>query len=257
MTPATLSVFERTQTREMRGLASEIKFLVTPAVARDIRAWARLRLNADPHGEGASGDEYRTTSLYFDTPALDVFERRGSYGRAKYRVRRYGEAEFLFLERKMRTSALLAKRRTHIALDDLSLLDEPRFDGAWAGEWFHRRLQARRLAPACQVSYLRTARVAATPDGPARLTLDEDLRALPASGLTFSAEAGAAVLDQHVILELKYRAATPTLFKHLIEEFRLDPQPISKYRMALGRLRGVVEPGLVQAVRADERLAVA
>jgi hypothetical protein len=257
MTAATLSLFERTDTREMRGLASEIKFLVTPAVARDIRAWARVRLSADPHGEGAGGDEYRTTSLYFDTPALDVYERRGSYGRAKYRVRRYGAAEVVFLERKMRTSALLAKRRSCIALDDLSLLDEPRVEGQWAGEWFQRRIQARRLSPACQVSYVRTARVAATADGPARLTLDEGLRALPASDLAFCAPGGRAVLEHRVILELKYRATVPTLFKHLIEEFALAPQPISKYRLALGTLRGVLEPGLEPAASAGERLAVA
>ena len=86
-------------TRETRGLASEIKFLVDPGTGSRIRDWARARLQPDPYGEGPFGDEYRTTSLYFDTPEFDVFRRRGSYGRSKYRIRRYDGEAGAFLER--------------------------------------------------------------------------------------------------------------------------------------------------------------
>ena len=74
--------------------------------------WARAHLDADIHGGGPHGDEYRTTSVYFDNAAFDVFHRRGSFGRSKYRIRRYGDDETVFLERKMRQPAVLAKRRT-------------------------------------------------------------------------------------------------------------------------------------------------
>ncbi len=91
---------------EERLGAREFKFLVTPACAAEIRAWAVERLSPDSHA-GSNGT-YRVTSLYFDTAALDVFHRRGSYGRAKYRVRRYDEGPWVYVERKMRTECLVS-----------------------------------------------------------------------------------------------------------------------------------------------------
>ena len=65
-----------------------------------LREWARAHLAPDHFGSGPHGDGYTTTSLYFETPGFDVYHRRGSYGRSKFRIRRYGEADIVFLERK-------------------------------------------------------------------------------------------------------------------------------------------------------------
>jgi VTC domain len=222
-------------TRETRTLASEVKFLVDPITAHRIRDWARLRLSPDPYAGGGSRDEYRTTSLYFDTQDLDVFHRRGSFGRAKYRVRRYGDAQVVFLERKLRTSALLAKWRTSIALDELPRVSEPSGED-WVGRWFRNRLAARKLTPTCQVSYERTARIGQGDSGPIRLTLDRNLRVVLSTGLEFRAARSQAVLDYRLILELKFSGALPSLFKELIEQFRLTPQAVSKYRLGLRTL---------------------
>jgi len=222
-------------TRETRNLASEVKFLVDPISAHRIRDWARQRLSPDPYAGGDSRDEYRTTSLYFDTRDLDVFHRRGSFGRAKYRVRRYGDAQTVFLERKLRTPALLAKWRTQVALDDLPRVNDPS-DDTWAGRWFHNRLAARKLTPTCQVTYERTARVGGSDNGPIRLTLDRNVRVLAATGLEFRAARTQPVLDYRLILELKFRGTLPALFKELVEQFHLTPQPVSKYRLSLGTL---------------------
>lgn len=225
-----------TETHETRANAWEIKFLVTPSLAEQIRGWARAHLMPDPNAQGAHGDSYRITSLYFDTEQLDVFHRRGSYGRGKYRIRRYGQSEVSFLERKLRTRNQLTKRRSVVELSDLQRLTwaEPQRD--WIGRWFHRRLLARKLGPLCQVSYDRTARVAMTPYGPIRLTLDEDLRAQPSDGLYFSAPQGTPICADQVILELKFRYAMPALFKYLVAEFALSPQCLSKYRLAITAL---------------------
>jgi hypothetical protein len=72
--------------------------------------------------------------------------------------------------------------------------------------------------------------------GPIRLTLDEDLRAQPTDGLCFSAPGDTPICANQVILELKFRYAMPTLFKYLLEEFALNPQPLSKYRLAVTAL---------------------
>ena len=77
--------------RDIRPSALEIKFLLDPATAAGVADWARANLAPDPNGTGAWGDEYLTTSLYFDNASYDVFHRRGSFGRSKYRIRRYGE----------------------------------------------------------------------------------------------------------------------------------------------------------------------
>ena len=91
-----------TDSRENREFAAELKFLVSPALAGQIGGWVLGRLQPDPHAGGGTGGAYRITSLYFDSPPFDVFHRRGSYGRAKYRIRRYGASETVFLELKFR-----------------------------------------------------------------------------------------------------------------------------------------------------------
>jgi hypothetical protein len=217
------------ETREVRTFATEIKFVLDPDLAGRVREWARTNLVPDPHGAGQSKDEYRTTSVYFDTEQLDVFHRRGSFGRSKYRIRRYGGDQVVFLERKLREPAVLAKRRTMApiaALDRLTSGDGPT-------SWFQARLLARRLRPVCQVSYRRTARMLTTGASLVRLTLDEALTARPSSDARFSDEPGVAAIDGRQILELKYRYETPSIFKRLVEEFALTPEPASKYRLAM------------------------
>jgi len=222
--------------RENREFASEMKFLVSPELANQIRGWARGHLSADPYAGGEAGDGYQITSLYFDNEPFGVFHRRGSYGRSKFHIRRYGQGEVVFLERKLKTRGLLAKRRSIVKLDQLERLSEPEARKAWAGYWFHRRLLARGLNAVCQISYRRTARVAMTPYGPIRLTLDDDLRALLAAGVWFSEQTATPLMNDQIILELKFRYGMPALFKYLVEEFALTPQPFSKYRLAVAKL---------------------
>jgi len=72
--------------------------------------------------------------------------------------------------------------------------------------------------------------------GPIRLTLDENLRALPGAGLWLSRQQGTCLLENQNILELKFRCEMPVQFKYLVEEFALNPQPVSKYRLAAAAL---------------------
>jgi hypothetical protein len=217
--------------------ASEIKFIVDAATAQRIRDWARVHMAPDPHGAGPFSDQYRTTSLYLDTDQFDVFHRRGSYGRAKYRIRRYGDATTVFLERKMKTRGFLHKRRTAAEIDALEQLamGEP---GAshWSGYWFHRRVTRRRLRPVCEIAYLRTARTALTDEGPVRLTIDEAVQARVIDALRFSMAPGVPTLDQQCVVELKYLDIPPALLRRLVEEFTLEPKPVSKYRLSVEAL---------------------
>jgi hypothetical protein len=214
-------------TRETRDSARELKFFLAPETAAAVRRWATDRLAPDPHASGPGG-EYRTTSLYFDTAEFDVFRRRGSNGRSKYRIRRYGVSDVVFLERKLRTSSMLIKRRTTVAITSLDRLALRDVDPMWPGAWFHRRLLARRLQTTAQVSYRRTAHVGAATWGPMRLA--------------FLAGPAVPVVPDKVILELKFRVDMPALFRHLVETFALQPVAISKYRLSVPTLGLVDDP---------------
>ncbi len=242
-----------TDSRENREFAAEIKFLISPALAEQIRDWARAQLSPDPNASGEAGDGYQITSLYFDTGPFDVFHRRGSFGRSKYRIRRYGQSEVVFLERKLKTRGLLAKRRSIVRLGELERLSNGEAERGREGYWFQRRLLARGLSPVCQISYRRTARVAMTPYGPIRLTLDDNVRALLAPGFWFSDQKGTLILKDQIILELKFRYELPALFKHLIGEFALIPKSFSKYRQSATAL-GLQSPSdsIVQENRISE-----
>jgi hypothetical protein len=240
--------------RETRAFASEIKFLIQPAIAPRLVEWARRHLEADPHGQGPFGDEYDTTTLYFDTPRLDVFHRRGSFGRAKYRVRRYGPSEQVFLERKLRKpGGVLSKRRTMLPLAALADLAGGQSGGPPDAEWFRRRLLLRSLAPVCQVSYHRTARQVETSDGPARLTLDSRLRAVAIDTTAFTAAPGVPFGGERLILELKYRRQLPAIFRRLVEELALRTETASKYRLGMTALGYVPAEGDQQAIGSRTR----
>ena len=246
------------ETRENRGFASEIKYLLPPARADQVREWARAHVGADPHAGGEMGDSYRITSLYFDTPNFDVFHRNGSFKRAKYRIRRYDLGEIAFLERKLRTRKMLTKRRSIIAIDELDRLSDGEPESGWPGYWFHRRILARGLQPVCQISYDRTARVSMTSCGPIRLTVDRNLRALPAGGMAFDdAGIGTPLLNERQILELKFIRHMPATFKRLVEEFALNAQPLSKYRLAATALGCAAGPVMEEDVENSREAAYA
>ena len=189
--------------RETRDFARELKFLIDEAQAPAMREWARAHLARDSFGSGPHGDDYTTTSLYFETPGFDVYHRRGSYGRSKFRIRRYGEADVVFLERKFRTSRLLAKRRTTVPILEMDHLASATPTPGWPGYWFHRRVLLRRLNPLIQMSYDRTARVGMASAGTMRMTVDTNLRVLPMPDRAFIPGVGFPLIEGQCIVEFE------------------------------------------------------
>jgi len=241
---------------ETRPAAIEVKFLLDADRAERARAWARDHLAPDPHGRGEHGDAYRTTTLYLDTPDLDVFHRRGSYGRAKYRLRRYEGSDLAFLERKLRRPGLLVKWRTSLAPGALDLLATGGLASGAPGHWFQRRMACRQLAPSCVVTYRRLARLGTAESAPVRLTLDDDLRASSATGfgMTPAGPEGPVLRGRH-ILELKYRGRLPALFRRLVQDLALTPGGISKYRLAIAMLEDPSAPADAEAPPSTARYA--
>ncbi len=222
--------------RETRDFAREIKFLADESLAPRLVEWARANLARDAFGSGLFGDEYTTTSLYYETPDFDVYHRRGSYGRSKFRVRRYGSSDIVFLERKFRTHRLLSKRRTTVPISDLEHLAASTPQPNWPGYWFHRRVLLRRLDPLIQMSYERIARVGMAGARPIRMTVDTSLRVLPMPDRALIPGVGFSLIQGHCIVELKYRVELPALFRQLVETFKLESSAVSKYRLGLSVL---------------------
>ena len=213
--------------------AHELKFVIDDALAATIREWARDRLLPDPH---AGEEGYRVSTLYLDTPQFDVF-RQTEIGRAgKYRVRRYGSEEIVWLERKSKIEGRVHKQRVSVPDGDIeTAVRTPEGDG----DWFRKHVEELQLRPVCQVTYDRFARIGQTPVGPVRMTLDSRLCGCSTSA--WSVPHGALVtgelLDRRHVLELKFRTTVPALFKDLIQDLRLPIGRFSKYRGTVRRTR--------------------
>lgn len=219
--------------KDNREFVYELKFFVAAAQAAALKDWVRVRLRADPHGGGAHGDCYHVSTVYFDTPDFHVLARQGSYARSKYRVRRYGSGEIVYLERKTKGARRVSKRRSATPLAHLPRLENGATALDWNGHWFHRRLLVRSLRAVCRVDYQRLARVADSDFGPIRLTLDQELRAWRARAVCFdSLHEGVALTRARLILELKFGHSMPLPFKQLIRDFALEPAGVSKFRLA-------------------------
>ena len=204
--------------------AYELKFVLSTFEATRIEAWARHRFQPDPHGQDGT---YQTTTLYLDTPWLDVYHKSPGHRRSKYRLRRYGAAAVVQLERKKRRGDRVRKRRETWLLADLPRLLDTEGDCTWFGS----RIQARGLQPVCCIGYDRTAFAGRTPAGPVRLTLDRQVVGRAASGWSVPAFVGGReLLKDEAVLELKFRLGLPRLFRELLATLPPQAGRGSKYR---------------------------
>lgn len=230
--------------KDRESPAFELKFRIFRDQARAIAAWAAQYLQLDPHADPARGNTYLVHGLYFDTPSLDVFHRAPGYKKRKFRLRRYGNSDVIFLEQKRKAGGKVAKRRVQVEESELNRLREAPAEIDWTGHWFHRRIARRLLQPSCLISYERQAYFGLNAEGPLRLTLDQNVRGRVAEAWNVHPVLDEPVmLPDEVLLELKYRDHLPALFKMLIQDFALTPGPVSKYRLAVEKSGRTVSNG--------------
>ncbi|MBI3864812.1 MAG: polyphosphate polymerase domain-containing protein [Planctomycetia bacterium] len=208
-----------------------MKFLLADDLACQVESALAPHLVHDPFSVPELGNAYRVTTVYCDTPELDVYHGLGSHKRRKYRLRCYGDESRVYLERKTKRAQQVRKKRTWVAAEDLAGLSQfqPRPD--WQGDWFHQQLLKRRSNPVCCLSYLRTAYVGTSEHGPIRLTFDRQLAgAATTAWLPHQADAPIPFLGEQVVCEFKFRGALPVPFKSVIQSLQLTPCGVSKYR---------------------------
>jgi hypothetical protein len=225
------SLFVAAQGGAAAPAAYELKFLLTEDQAAAAADRVRARLAPDPHAEAALGGAYRTTSVYTDTPRFDVLRRTGDYATSKCRVRRYGAAGPVFLERKDKDGNRVRKCRATVPADDLAILSRRHAPDGWVGEWFHRQLAERELAPVCRITYERVAFMGAAEGGTVRVTFDRNIRGEAAGGWELRTVADTPeLLPGFVVCEFKFRVALPLMLKEVVEALALTPTTVSKYR---------------------------
>lgn len=213
--------------------ACEMKFLVSEPLAQAIEASMRGALALDPHVDAALDNSYQLTTLYCDTAGYDVYYRVGRYRLFKYRIRRYGNAPLVYLERKSKRGYHVRKRRSMVSLTDLARLDKSASSvGQWG--WYQRQLRRNGLAPVCLLHYRRRAYFGMGAEGPLRVTYDCDIRGALSNDFSLQEPSGMqALLPGQVVVEFKYQQCLPSLFKQVMQALQLSPVDASKYRRCL------------------------
>lgn len=214
------------------GVAFELKYELSQDDVFRMKSWARRHLCPDPHGEDGC---YRVTSVYCDTPTFDIFHRTQGYRGGKLRLRRYGSAPFVFLERKVRKGDQVRKRRVEVAPEDLpklaSYMAGTMAPVEWAAGWFLDKALRKRVIPACRVGYRRTAFFGMAAGQNVRLTIDENLIGVPARDWDAQPlHEGLELLPGSALLELKFQVSIPELFRGLLPELPVQTGRISKFR---------------------------
>lgn len=235
-TPSTNDVVECVKSPGLRtGIAFELKFELPRADVLRMKAWAATHLTPDPHGNDGC---YRVTSVYCDTPDFAVFHRAPGFRKSKLRLRRYGTAPFVFLERKVRNGDKVRKRRVEVAPEELPQLSSfvsgavPPTD--WPANWFLEKALKTQFSPVCRVGYDRTAFFGIAGGQGVRLTIDENLIGVPAKGWDVQPlNEGSSLLPGSALLELKFQDSIPALFRGLLPELPAQTARVSKYRRCI------------------------
>lgn len=215
------------------GTAYELKFLVTEQDAQQLEHWAREHLALDPYSEARQG-RHQTTCLCTDTPELDVYYRSPWHRRNRFRIRRYGKADWLFLERKKKRCNKVVKQRIVVPVEDLNRFAEPTSLSDWEGAEFHTTLARKDLMPVCLVRYERTAFASSWNESPLHLAFDRQVQGCLHSNWSLETDQEMVpLLDGGVVVEMKYLLCLPAPFKELIHSMRLSPQGCSKFRKCL------------------------
>lgn len=226
----TASVSPSLRTAFSTVAAYEIKFMLGEDLACDVESKLLKELMPDPHSDPTLGGMYAISSLGCDDAGFGVMFRERRMRNRKYRVRRYGNSEVVYLERKRSRDGRVRKRRVEARVSDLGEIAAGRAGDVSHG-WFVREVLVQGLAPVCRVRYLRRALFGVSAEGPMRVTFDRNIRGSLAPGWTMDYEAPERrLLDGVVICEFKFHESMPGPMKRVIEELKLQATGVSKYR---------------------------
>ena len=227
----------------------EMKFRIDAEMSDAVKAWARDHLGVDENCNAEGGDSYDINTLYLDSPEFDILNGTGKVGRAKHRVRRYGNEDTLWVETKRKKKMVVRKNRTALHESDFAPRRQLNPNDVRCDDWFVQRIAERQMQPAVQIVYRRFARTTILNNQALRLTIDSNMFASAVDGwcVPRSSQQGTTPqteIGDCEILELKFSGPMPHLFKRLLQTFTLPMSGFSKYRTAMETLGcGLSESG--------------
>lgn len=238
----------------------EAKYLISEMTAQRIRDHIQPFVIPDGHGQ-----EYPVTSIYLDSPDLDLYlsSVRGEKRRYKLRIRTYtdGGEETCFFEVKHRFNQIICKDRAIVyntAVASLLRGDAPTPDMLVNHEKDMRNLisfcrirDAIDASPRVVVRYMREAYLSKT-DEPLRVTFDRALTSLPST--RFDPEAWLASPHWNdgtgfpIVMEVKFTDTYPCWIGDLIQRLELQRESFAKYVVCVDALRkeGIRVSGMME-----------
>lgn len=222
----------------------ECKYFVPEDRVPALRALVRPFMRPDRFAARSPGYRYMLSSLYLDSPELDLLRstEEGHKNRFKLRIRSYGDdpAQPVFLEIKRRVDGIVRKARAGLERDHLASILGGAGNGARFGalppdaaEFVHlvRELGAR---PTMHVRYVREA-YEAIGGAPVRVTLDRELaRAVGRDWQPrLAGDDYRSTPLQGVILEVKFTDSSPPWVHDIVSRLELQRRSIPKYVLCL------------------------
>ncbi len=245
---------------DVRFQRYELKFFVTEAQIRAIRALVAPFMGPDPHAGSGDHGGYTVRSIYFDTPDLRFYHEKeaGQAVRKKLRLRTYGDLPadprapggVAFFEIKRKRGFTILKERVGLSFDcatglcaedpahrmdfpALRSLELSRAARATLERFFFLE-QSLRLRPSVLVVYDREAYVGV--ENPRiRLTFDRDVRSIirPELDEIFAQKGLRRLTDEQQVLELKFDGSMPAWLRPVTTMLDRFNGPISKYCRAI------------------------
>jgi hypothetical protein len=251
----------------------ERKFLVSDQVAFALREAVSRHLAIDAHTPPRSPRGYAVYTLYYDTPALELYRHtcEGRDGRLKLRVRFYDQDAQgpAFVEVKEKRDSLVFKRRFEANKPFVeAMLRDPQCDqlnhalsnGARGSalEEFCRRRHELGALPKLLIVYEREAYESAS-EPRVRVTFDRRIRTnsiLRAPALLVPPY-GTNVGGLNVLVEFKHPGETPAWLADLEQQFHLRQASFSKFAECIDALQMYGPQPLVRRPRRKPKLAPA
>lgn len=223
---------------ELQVQRYEEKYILAPYQARQLAGLLDGVLTRDRYSVRGA---YFIRSLYFDTPDDNDYRDKllGVSERKKLRLRLYDvQAREVKLEIKAKQAKTSHKQSAVLpretALDLVAGDADPLLAGGPAARAAYALYKGEARAPAVLIDYERTAWV--FPVGRARITLDQNVRAAKSSALFDADVPMAGLLDQKVILEVKYDQPLPPWLGRMLSSVPATGMSVSKYALARAQL---------------------
>ncbi len=245
--------------KRIQSARYERKFVVSEALAREIREYARGLLELDEHGVGHPDGAYPVHSIYLDSDAMKTYwdTLNGVKNRFKLRVRYYSEDADapVYLEVKRRVNRRIVKQRAAVRREAaigilggqdpgpgaLVASDPQALAQALAAfEDFNRLVRELHARPKVHVAYLREAYMPASEDNSTRLTLDRLVCcAREETGRISTVLADPLpVWSGAVVIELKFTDVLADWCINLVRTFGLRQCGAAKYAQSVSLMGG-------------------